>query len=469
MKRSRRSVFPFVYFIFICLLFVGFIASIVYVNSVIKEYEATNIDAVVDDYVSKMAEKANNGKLIDVGAIPTDYSEAFENSDSIKLHYEKLFCSDKLEIDFKVDDKSSEKSKEGIKSYVVKVNDLILAELDVKLISKSKSKLFIFPVEEYKVIDVRPVFEKKSYTISVLTGFNVKVNGVQLNEENGTAVGGSGVDYVVNDLYTPPVFEISDSMGIVYEHELKGTKVGLPEIYNYELVLPEALTVKVNGSIISGVSDDKGRVSYDIRFQETPEVLILDEFGYSVKYDGQNDIPLSVYTITAYATHTVVVDGLAIPASMTTNKSIVGYEFLDGLAEVNQHKITILKDEPEVMAVDAAGNSVKLDMTNNVVDITGLVHSASGEELPADIANAVNVLDIAEKWSLFMSNDLEFSVLANYLIPGSFQYNAANTYNSSVDKTFTSPHTLLDPPFRNEEVRNFVRLSDNCFAVDICS
>ena len=37
---------------------------------------------------------------------------------------------------------------------------------------------------------LRPVFEKKSYTISVLTGFNVKVNGVQLNEENGTAVGG---------------------------------------------------------------------------------------------------------------------------------------------------------------------------------------------------------------------------------------------------------------------------------------
>ena len=66
-----------------------------------------------------------------------------------------------------------------------------------------------------------------------------------------------------------------------------------------------------------------------------------------------------------------------------------------------------------------------------------------------------------------MSNDLDFNTLSRYLIEGSYQYDVAYTYNNSVDKTFTSIHTLLDPPFTEESVSNFVMITDNCFSVDI--
>ena len=43
----------------------------------------------------------------------------------------------------------------------------------------------------------------------------------------------------------------------------------------------------------------------------------------------------------------------------------------------------------------------------------------------------------------------------------------ATKYANGIDITFTSIHTLDNPPFTNESVGNFIRISENCFSVDI--
>ena len=66
-----------------------------------------------------------------------------------------------------------------------------------------------------------------------------------------------------------------------------------------------------------------------------------------------------------------------------------------------------------------------------------------------------------------MTCDLDFSVLVKDLVKSSYQYNVAEKYNNSVDKQFMSVHTLLNPVFTEESVKNFTWITDNCFSVDI--
>ena len=89
------------------------------------------------------------------------------------------------------------------------------------------------------------------------------------------------------------------------------------------------------------------------------------------------------------------------------------------------------------------------------------------DAVPESVSAEVDVLQIAENWSLFMSNDLPFSTVAKDLIPSSYQYEVATKYANGIDITFTSIHTLLDPAFVDEKVTNFVWITDNLFSVDI--
>ncbi|MBR3639061.1 MAG: hypothetical protein IKN50_00475, partial [Clostridia bacterium] len=108
--------------------------------------------------------------------------------------------------------------------------------------------------------------------------------------------------------------------------------------------------------------------------------------------------------------------------------------------------------------------------SSDVIDLCGTL--TGSDTVPDDIANQINVLDVAEKWSKFMSADLEgynygFGTMAEYLIEGTKLYSDALNWVNGVDITFTSIHTLGNPPFTDEKVTNYIRLSDNCFRCDI--
>ena len=114
---------------------------------------------------------------------------------------------------------------------------------------------------------------------------------------------------------------------------------------------------------------------------------------------------------------------------------------------------------------DPQGAPVELEPGLHSYDLTALTGRL--DAVPPEVAAQVDVLDVAQKWSLFMSADVRFSQLAPYLIRGSYQYEVADRYAHSIDITFTSPHSLLSPPFTDISVTNFTWISEHCFSVDI--
>ena len=79
---------------------------------------------------------------------------------------------------------------------------------------------------------------------------------------------------------------------------------------------------------------------------------------------------------------------------------------------------------------------------------------------------------MAETYSKFLTQDLDgyaygFYTLAEYLVEGTELYNNTLAWANGIDITFTSIHVLDNPPFTEENVTNFVMLSDNCFCCDV--
>ena len=60
-----------------------------------------------------------------------------------------------------------------------------------------------------------------------------------------------------------------------------------------------------------------------------------------------------------------------------------------------------------------------------------------------------------------------YGQLSPYLIKGSYLQDVAWQWATGIDITFTSSHTLKDPPFQVENVSNYVVYSENCFSCDI--
>jgi len=167
--------------------------------------------------------------------------------------------------------------------------------------------------------------------------------------------------------------------------------------------------------------------------------------------------------------YTVQVDGAAVPAKAVATVPNPNYahfaDYVDGLPSISTYNIAILKDDAAITVTDPGGKAVALEegvtAHNLTADPVGL------DAVPAEIAAQVDVLDIAKKWSLFMSADLAFSKLSPSLISGSYQYQVAKKYATGIDITFISNHILRDPAFTGESVSNFVRITEDCFSVDI--
>ena len=92
---------------------------------------------------------------------------------------------------------------------------------------------------------------------------------------------------------------------------------------------------------------------------------------------------------------------------------------------------------------------------------------SGGGTVPDEVSGEIDVLKAAQDWSLFLTQDLAFSRIRDYLIPGSYQYEVAWKYATGEDITFTSAHTLLDPAFTGNTVTNFTWITGDCFSVDI--
>ena len=147
-------------------------------------------------------------------------------------------------------------------------------------------------------------------------------------------------------------------------------------------------------------------------------------------------------------------------------------QFTD-IKKFKAYEITGLIQKPSVKVKDATGNSVKTITQDGVITIENAYFKTdNNDEAQAKLVEGFDVLSFAEKYSLFLTNDLTggyhgFGTLSQYVIEGTDMYKRIYDWAHGIDITFTSRHTLKNPTFTNEKLSNFVIYSDKAFSVDV--
>ena len=143
------------------------------------------------------------------------------------------------------------------------------------------------------------------------------------------------------------------------------------------------------------------------------------------------------------------------------------------ISKTKTYEINNLVYEPKIKIVDASDSIIKYEIKNNKIVINdNFKEIKSLEDAKKYIKDDFNILELAENYSLFLTNDLGGSYhglykLTPYLIKDSYMYEMAYGWATQVDITFVSNHSLKNPPFTNEEVKNFVIYNDDAFSVEV--
>lgn len=469
-KTKRRSIFKYVYLVYIAILAVLVTAALLYVNSVLELYENEHPQRHLEKATELLIKEAESGELWQKDGVPSMANSVFEPGvDQKKEFVNKLKGEIKYSPQKWLDD--------SLCSYNVIHEDTAIAEIRLRKSGDMVQKLVIIGIQPYEIVSYVPL--SHSYTLElpadvlVNSDINITVNGIQVLSEHGSKDESGKTTFTFDNLYKLPDVKISDNNGSFAKVKMPDGVNGKIEFDNcfYTLTLPSTLSVSINGEKQMGLTQEDGRVNYRIRLVSKADVAISDLFGNTVSYKGESTVPLTYYEFTTGGGCTLKVDGKDIPESCITTTDNPDFKnFADlatGLPSITQYKIVVLKDKAEVTLTDKAGNPIQFDSESKIQDLTPVTLGTKLDQVPAEVSNEINVLKVLEDWSLFMSCDLNFNGLSKHLIKNSYQYNVAWKYNTSIDRTFTSNHGLGNPPFEEESVTNFTWISDNCFSVDI--
>lgn len=135
--------------------------------------------------------------------------------------------------------------------------------------------------------------------------------------------------------------------------------------------------------------------------------------------------------------------------------------------ELVTYSVEGLMAEPEISIRDISGAEVEFQIRDGRVMADREFRSnTTGEEYQ----DQVDVLQVAELWSSFLTRDLEgprhgIGKLLPCLAEDSYLSRMAEEYARGVDITFVSSHTLEG--FREERVSNYVRYGEDCFSCEV--
>lgn len=241
--------------------------------------------------------------------------------------------------------------------------------------------------------------------------------------------------------------------------------------YEVNFTSPISVTVKNKGETVVGEnSDDLSKSVYSIKTLSKPDIEIYDVLGNSVKYDSANLPKFTDYKITVPSNFTVKgKDTLSLDMATLTPIDSLKYvkEYCDSVPDTATYVISIMSGEPNFKIYDNNGDEVNFELDGRKVEID--VQSGKDEN-PLEVD--IDPLEVAKLWSFFMTQDLVgktngYYQISPYLIDGSYLQGVAWKWATGIDITFTSTHTLENPPFCTEKISNFVKYSDDCFSCDI--
>ena len=461
--KGLKLTFKKVYLIYVIVLVVAMLSAIMYVNNLLHQYEDMRPEKRVEEAMEQLSKDSADESFFTKYGLPEIAKDRFEESVDVKKEYLALFSSEDL-----IYSAMSDKSEEDVLYYVVEKDGRSIAEVKLKAVGPAVTKLAVLSFREWEVEAISPILEKMDYTVLLPLDFTVSANGVVLTAEDGVIADKKGITYTVTGAYIAPVFDIKDQNGNQVSFTLSKDKV-IAEFYDYSIMLPNTVLVHVNGELCTGEAQENNRVQYNIRALEMPEIVISDYYGNTVSYDGKSEIPLTFMTILADSRYKVTVDGQSLATDAVSVSESKEYtqlkDYVENLPQISQFTVAVLKNDAVVSIVDENNNPVNIEAGKEVYDLTDA--QDPNAEVPSEVAAEIDILKIAQDWSLFMSNDKKFAEIQKYFIKGSYQYNVALQYATGVDITFTSSHVLANPAFTENSVTNFKWISDNCFSVDV--
>ncbi len=461
---KRKSSFRLFYLIYVAVLAALIAVAVVSVNTLLLHYEAAQPQVAVRAAAEQLADDVRSGAFERKYPLAQVEPGPLEQGRDLHKEYLALYTDGELSVS----EKSGSHAEDEL-FYLVERDGFPLAEVKLKAQGPAVTKLAVFTMRDWAVESVTPIWQAHEYTLRVPSSFTVQVNGMALQADPGTTGAGRQTTYTVSGLYLKPEFVIADGEGVCAPYALKNNRV-MAEYFDYSLTLPTTLNVTLNGNPYTGNPTGDGLVRYDITRVTEPTVVVADCFGNTLTYDGSAPLPLTYAAITADSTDTVQVNDAPVPQqaiSTRVNPEYVHFaDYVPGLPQLCTYSIAILQDNAQITVIDdQAGTPVVLDSQGTDYDFT-----ARGDALPSvpeQIARQVDVLTVAQSWSKFLTRDLGFQTLEQYLIPGSYQYQAAHRYATGEDIKFISKHTLADPAFTDISVDNFLWITEDCFSVDI--
>lgn len=469
MKRMKIAIKGtyLIYLIYLGILAAGVVACLIYVNVILHRYEDMRPEQRMAEVVTQLRTDALTGVFWGKYSLPLPEAGNYEENRDIQREYLTQYTDGQMEFVQKTGSYAEDELY-----YTIENNGVLLAEVKLKATGPAVTRLAVFSFREWQVEYIKPILEQKTYTLSLLSDFDVSVNGIVLAAEDGVERsidgGRTEITYTISDVYLEPDFRITDKKGNEGVYTINEDKV-LVEFYDYTLTLPTALTVELDGERCQGELISEKLVRYDIRQLKKPTVTIADAFGNEFAYEGGAELPFTYATISADSRYEVAVNGEAVPAKAVTKHANPEYEqfadYVENLPQVCVYDIAILEKDAKITVADENGNPVSLEKNKNIYDFTERVNGL--ETVPEEVSGEVDVLALAQTWSLFLSKDESFAKLAQYLITGSYQHEVARKYATGIDITFTSAHTLANPAFTETSVTNFAWLTDECFSVDI--
>ena len=271
--------------------------------------------------------------------------------------------------------------------------------------------------------------------------------------------------FVISD-YEKSNAKISDGVKKLFKSEdlviKKNSKESSDDIYAYDL--------KINDKVISTVFLKSVNTYKKMAILTTNEREIVDSRHYFSNglYNYEITIP------TDYELY--INDKLVSDDDITKEGDVEGLERLTTYIEIDKNKtyeINNLVYEPEIIIKDSDKLEVSYQTKDNKIEVKKeFIEVENLEDAKKYLKEDFDIMSLAEKWSLFLTDDLSgsyhgFFQLTPYLITDSYMYEMAYGWSHNVDITFVSSHRLKNPVFTNESIKNFIIYNDLAFSCEV--
>lgn len=152
-----------------------------------------------------------------------------------------------------------------------------------------------------------------------------------------------------------------------------------------------------------------------------------------------------------------------------------GYDDATAASNIPYVKHFVTKDltkKPKIKVVDSSNKEIEYTYENGKYYANQYFKTDDEKEAMTKLEHEFDILEFAELWSKFLTEDLTGSYhgyyqITPYMIENTALSKRAYNWAHNVDITFTSNHYLENPPFTGEKLSNFVIYNSNAFSVDV--